>query len=118
MAKESAREFSVFVLWEVESFSLRNSPSRNFKPWWPVLVFERQPRERSICRIFRLMMRSCIDKLIEMFTKRTSPWLPPTFIDLLPPLDLFSVQDYDVKMPYFEFYGGRKQEAMKFYCIF
>ena len=26
MAKESAREFLVFVLWEVESFSLRNSP--------------------------------------------------------------------------------------------
>ena len=40
MAKESAREFSVFVLWEVESFSLRNRPSRNFKPWWPVLVLK------------------------------------------------------------------------------
>ena len=29
MAKESSKEFSVFVLWEKESFSLRNSRSRN-----------------------------------------------------------------------------------------
>ena len=29
MAKESSKEFSVFVLWEKESFSSRHSPSRN-----------------------------------------------------------------------------------------
>ena len=53
-------------------------------------------------------------KTICLISKTTTSHVHHTFLYI----SFLFLQDYDVKMPYFAFYGGRKQELMKFYCIF
>ena len=53
-------------------------------------------------------------KTMCFISKTTTSHVHHTFLYISFPF----LQDYDVKMPYFAFYGGRKQEPMKFYCIF
>ena len=53
-------------------------------------------------------------KTICLISKTTTSHLHHTFLYI----SFLFLQDYDVKMPYFVFYGGHKQELMKFYCIF
>ena len=49
------------------------------------------------------------------FNKRNNNFAraPHCFVHFFPVL-----HDYDVKMPYFAFYGGRKQATTKFYSSF
>ena len=53
-------------------------------------------------------------KTICLISKTTTSHVHHTFLYISFPF----LHDHDVKMPYVAFYGGRKQEPMKFYFIF
>ena len=55
-----------------------------------------------------------VKKTIGLISKTTISHVHHTFLDISFPF----LHDHVVKMPYFAFYGGRKQETTKFYFIF
>ena len=55
-----------------------------------------------------------VKKTIGLISKTTISHVHHTFLYISFPF----LNDYIVKMPYFAFYGGRKQETTKFYFIF
>ena len=55
-----------------------------------------------------------VKKTVGLISKTTISHLHHTFLYISFPF----LHDYDVKMPNFAFYGGRKQETTKFYFIF
>ena len=55
-----------------------------------------------------------VTKPIRLISKTTTLHAHHTFLYLSFPF----LHDYDVKMPKFTFYGGRKQATMKFYFSF
>ena len=55
-----------------------------------------------------------VTKTIGLISKTTTLHVHDTFLYISFPF----LHDYDVKMPKFTFYGGRKQATMKFYFSF
>ena len=55
-----------------------------------------------------------VTKTVRLISKATTLHVHHTFLYLSFPF----LHDYDVKMPKFTFYGGRKQATMKFYFSF
>ena len=54
-----------------------------------------------------------VKKTIGLISKTTTSHVHYTFLTISFPF----LHDYDVKMPYFAFYGGRKQATTKFYFL-
>ena len=55
-----------------------------------------------------------VKKTIGLISKTTTSHVHHAFLDI----SFLFLQDYDVKMPNFEFYEGRKQATTKFYFSF
>ena len=95
----SCRNLSALIKWETSPVYLNLSFVQN--------------REFKIQRCGRQLERQK-KKTIGLISKTTTSHVQHTFLFI----SLLFLHDYDVKMPNFAFYGGRKQATKKFYFSF